>query len=84
MPDNSHLTIAESDTIEQAFQRLNANMLGILFARDAGGRVIGAVTDGDIRRRLLTGISIQNRLSVRSLPGHAPSFQCIWQDFHAT
>ena len=63
MPDKSHLTIAESDTIEQAFQRLNANMLGILFARDAEGRVIGAVTDGDIRRRLLTGISIQGEVA---------------------
>ncbi|MBR1277645.1 CBS domain-containing protein [Bradyrhizobium sp. AUGA SZCCT0283] len=63
MPDKSHLTIAESDTIEQAFQRLNANMLGILFARDAAGRVIGAVTDGDIRRRLLTGISIQGEVA---------------------
>ena len=63
MPDKSHLTIAESDTIEQAFQRLNANMLGILFARDADGRVIGAVTDGDIRRRLLTGISIQGEVA---------------------
>ena len=63
MPDKSHLTIAESDTIEQAFQQLNANMLGILFARDADGRVIGAVTDGDIRRRLLTGISIQGEVA---------------------
>lgn len=63
MPDKSHLTIAESDTIEQAFQRLNANMLGILFARDAEGRVIGAVTDGDIRRRLLTGKSIQDEVA---------------------
>ena len=63
MPDKSHLTIAESDTIEEAFQRLNANKLGILFARDAEGRVIGAVTDGDIRRRLLTGISIQGEVA---------------------
>jgi D-glycero-alpha-D-manno-heptose-7-phosphate kinase len=61
--DRTVVTIAESDTIEQAFQRLNANMLGILFARDAQGRVIGAVTDGDIRRRLLTGISIQDEVA---------------------
>lgn len=63
LPDNSHLTIAESDTIEQAFQRLNANMLGILFARDGTGRVIGAITDGDIRRGLLAGISIQGEVA---------------------
>jgi D-glycero-alpha-D-manno-heptose-7-phosphate kinase len=63
LPDKSHLTIAESDTIEQAFQRLNTNMLGILFARDSEGRVIGAITDGDIRRQLLTGISIQGEVA---------------------
>jgi hypothetical protein len=33
-------------------------MLGILFAQDGAGRIVGVVTDGAIRRRLLTGISI--------------------------
>ena len=55
------VTIAETETIEEAFRRLNINMLGILFAEDAGGRVVGAVTDGDIRRKLLGGISIRGR-----------------------
>jgi D-glycero-alpha-D-manno-heptose-7-phosphate kinase len=58
LPDKSHLTIAETETIEEAFRRLNVNMLGILFAQDPDGRVVGAVTDGDIRRKLLGGGSI--------------------------
>jgi D-glycero-alpha-D-manno-heptose-7-phosphate kinase len=68
--DRTLVTIAETDTIEEAFRRLNANMLGILFARDAEGRVIGAVTDGDIRRRLLTGLSIHGQVTT-----------CINRDF---
>jgi D-glycero-alpha-D-manno-heptose-7-phosphate kinase len=63
LPDKSHITITETETIEEAFRRLNANMLGILFAQDAGGRVVGAVTDGDIRRKLLDGVSIREQVA---------------------
>jgi D-glycero-alpha-D-manno-heptose-7-phosphate kinase len=62
LADKSHVTITETETISEAFRRLNANMLGILFAEDAEGRIVGAVTDGDIRRRLLTGISIDGQV----------------------
>ena len=48
MLERTLVTIAETETVEEAFRRLNANMLGILFAQDAGGRIVGAVTDGDI------------------------------------
>jgi D-glycero-alpha-D-manno-heptose-7-phosphate kinase len=57
------VTIAETETIEEAFRRLNINMLGILFAEDASGRVVGAVTDGDIRRKLLDGGSIREQVA---------------------
>jgi D-glycero-alpha-D-manno-heptose-7-phosphate kinase len=63
LADKSHLTIAETETITEAFRRLNANMLGILFAQDAEGRIVGAVTDGDIRRRLLTGMSVSGQVA---------------------
>src|SRR6478752_2484656 len=63
LAETSHLTIAETETIEEAFRRLNANRLGILFAQDPGGRIVGAVTDGDIRRRMLTGITIHDRVA---------------------
>jgi D-glycero-alpha-D-manno-heptose-7-phosphate kinase len=57
------VTIAETETIEEAFRRLNANRLGILFAQDVGGRIVGAVTDGDIRRRMLTGVTIHDQVA---------------------
>jgi D-glycero-alpha-D-manno-heptose-7-phosphate kinase len=60
--DKTLVTIEETETIEEAFRRLNANMLGILFAQDTSGRIVGAVTDGDIRRRLLTGMSIHGQV----------------------
>jgi len=63
LAETSHLTIAETETIEEAFRRLNANRLGILFAQDPGGRIVGAVTDGDIRRRMLAGITIHDRVA---------------------
>jgi D-glycero-alpha-D-manno-heptose-7-phosphate kinase len=63
LQDRTLVTIAETETIEEAFRRLNINMLGILFAEDAGGRVVGAVTDGDIRRKLLDGSSIREQVA---------------------
>lgn len=63
MVDRTLVTIAETETIEEAFRRLNLNMLGILFAQDTGGRVVGAVTDGDIRRKLLGGLSIRDQVA---------------------
>jgi D-glycero-alpha-D-manno-heptose-7-phosphate kinase len=63
LQDRTLVTIAETETIEEAFRRLNINMLGILFAEDADGRVVGAVTDGDIRRKLLVGGSIREQVA---------------------
>jgi D-glycero-alpha-D-manno-heptose-7-phosphate kinase len=61
--DLTLVTIAETETIEEAFRRLNLNMIGILFAQDTGGQVVGAVTDGDIRRKLLNGVSIRDQVA---------------------
>ena len=63
MLERTLVTIAETETIEEAFRRLNANKLGILFAQDVGGRIVGAVTDGDIRRRMLTGVTIHDQVA---------------------
>ena len=40
-------------SIEEAFRQIDLNTLGIVFAVDESQRVIGSVTDGDIRRELL-------------------------------
>lgn len=53
MAEFGDLTIDETFPIGEAFHRLNANKLGIVFALDRAGKVVGTVTDGDIRRYLL-------------------------------
>ncbi len=49
----SNACIPATASIQDAFRQLNSNRMGILFAEDANARIIGCVTDGDIRRRLL-------------------------------
>jgi D-glycero-alpha-D-manno-heptose-7-phosphate kinase len=48
-----NVSIAATATIQDAFERLNANQLGVAFVVDESDRVVGCVTDGDIRRQLL-------------------------------
>lgn len=50
-------------SIEDAFRQLNSNRLGVLFAQDESARVVGCVTDGDIRRQLLCDSDLGVRLS---------------------
>lgn len=59
----AELTIEETLSIGEAFRRLNANKLGIIFAVDAVGKVVGCVTDGDIRRHLLVKDDIRAPVS---------------------
>ena len=55
--------IPATASIEDAFRQLNSNRMGILFAEDASSRIIGCVTDGDIRRRLLVNGDLSVPLS---------------------
>jgi D-glycero-alpha-D-manno-heptose-7-phosphate kinase len=47
------ITAPITANIEDAFQCLNTSQMGIVLVVDSEERVIGCVTDGDIRRRLL-------------------------------
>lgn len=53
MSDIKYAAIRASASIQEAFEYLNANQMGVVFAVDESARVIGCVTDGDIRRYLL-------------------------------
>jgi D-glycero-alpha-D-manno-heptose-7-phosphate kinase len=46
-------TVAQSASIEEALRRIDANKLGIVFAVDEARRVVGVLTDGDVRRQFL-------------------------------
>ena len=54
MANLGNACIPAAASIQEAFRRLNSNALGILFVEDASSKIVGCVTDGDIRRRLLT------------------------------
>lgn len=45
----------ESLTVSEAMQKIDGNANGILFIADSCNRLIGCITDGDIRRYLLAG-----------------------------
>jgi dTDP-4-amino-4,6-dideoxygalactose transaminase len=52
-----------TDTLRTALTRLQSTSKGILLLVDLDGRVVRAVTDGDIRRRLLAGDELGTPLS---------------------
>lgn len=55
--------IAEDATLRQALSHIELNHHGIVMAMDKLGRVTGLATDGDIRRELLEGRSLDDRVS---------------------
>ena len=55
--------IPATASIHDAFRQLNSNRMGILFVEDTNSRIVGCVTDGDIRRRLLADDDLNVPLS---------------------
>lgn len=55
--------INEKATISDALFQMNANHIKFLIVTDAEERVIGTLTDGDIRRSLLKGIALDAVIS---------------------
>jgi D-glycero-alpha-D-manno-heptose-7-phosphate kinase len=55
--------IASSANLRDALQRIENNRHGVIFLTDVTGAVSGMATDGDIRRRLLNGASLDDPIS---------------------
>jgi sialic acid synthase SpsE/sugar phosphate isomerase/epimerase/CBS domain-containing protein len=64
------LTVKEGSTVLGALRIIDANRMGIAFVVDAGGRVIGVTTDGDIRHAFVRGLGL-----------HAPVVDAMTRDF---
>jgi dTDP-4-amino-4,6-dideoxygalactose transaminase len=64
------LFVLESQTMLEALERLNTTARGILLLVDGQGRLVRTVTDGDIRRFMLTESSLDAPLS--RLPAKPP------------
>ena len=55
--------VEENDTIINALLKVEANHDGIVFVQSTIGKVVGVVTDGDIRRALLEGVVVEDSVS---------------------
>lgn len=55
--------IAEHASLREALVQMEANHHGIVFTTDAAGKVTGVATDGDVRRRLLDGVSLDSSVA---------------------
>ena len=63
---NSKYTILNNKTIRYALEKINnfeSGCILILFVIDNEGRIIGSVTDGDIRRGLISGINLDDNIT---------------------
>lgn len=61
MPGPSRLkgmVASPSATLKEALTLIDANGIGVVFATDANGLLTGVLTEGDIRRALLSGTSL--------------------------
>lgn len=54
-------TVPEQASVLDALRALDAGAQGIVFVVDAAERVMGTLTDGDLRRALIAGVGVQDR-----------------------
>lgn len=60
---NKKILISENKTIIEALRLLDEIAEKVLFVVDSNSKLLGALTDGDIRRYLLSGQSMENDIS---------------------
>lgn len=60
----------ESLTVSEVMQKIDQNAHGILFLVDARDKLLGCITDGDIRRYLLSGGKMDDRAMLAA--NHSP------------
>ena len=55
--------IPETAVLRQALQAIDANAMGVCFVVDSGGVLRGLLTDGDVRRAILSGAQLDDPVS---------------------
>lgn len=61
--DTTGFVIDKSATVKDALVAIEANRHGLVFACDVNKIVVGILTDGDIRRALLSGLDLESEVS---------------------
>lgn len=54
------ILVQPTDTIREAMSRISIGLRGIVLVVDEGNRLLATITDGDVRRAILAGISIDD------------------------
>jgi N-acetylneuraminate synthase len=62
-PELRALTVQDDATIFTALRVIDTNKMGIAFVLDINRRVVGVVTDGDIRHAFVRGLNLQDDVS---------------------
>lgn len=62
--EKSDLLIQEGFTIREAMKRMDKVALGILFIVDGMQKLLGVMTDGDVRRALLAGVELSDTIAL--------------------
>jgi dTDP-glucose pyrophosphorylase len=62
MVDSSQYLVNESDSLQTALEKLNNLSNVTLFAISLDGKVVGALSDGDIRRALVKGVTVHDTI----------------------
>jgi len=62
MKEIEHLTLRPDATIEEALRIIDTGAVKIALVTDETGRLLGTVTDGDIRRAILGGRSLRDTI----------------------
>jgi perosamine synthetase len=66
------LLVKDTNSIQEVLTAIDKNAQGVAFVTDKGGVLVGVLTDGDIRRALLSGKTLQT-----------PANQIISKDFES-
>jgi perosamine synthetase len=63
LPSISEFLIKHHQSIKDALQVIDANAQGICFVTDEAGKLVGTLTDGDIRRAFIKGKNLNTLIS---------------------
>jgi perosamine synthetase len=63
IPDIKDLLLKDTATLKDALAVIDRNAQGICFITDAKNKLTGILTDGDIRRKILQGISLDTAVN---------------------
>ena len=55
--------ISETQSIKSALIQIEKNTLGMVLSYDDNEKIVGILTDGDIRRGLLSGLDLDGRVA---------------------